>query len=278
MVNRFKNRKAIDVKSLWISLPVALAFYGVLFMVIGASAYAWYAVSNSTASASSGVRISTIADMESSGISVMSTNTPFPTSTLSPSPTSFPTNTPMPTSTLMPTNTPFPTSTPLPTSTPFALTILYPETPVPPRRSYSELQSGRYDLPDVHSEYAYGYYDAFCQPIGLYRIEPRVVGVGSVPGLHWDIWNDFGWSAELEFTPDVTFFMSEEPSTFHLALFFYEEQLSDEVLIDFPGDCPYLQVVFIQSVPDVVQSGVRVTGVDIVSSTLPVTTTGVVVK
>lgn len=149
-----------------------------------------------------------------------------------------------------PTPTEFPTSTPHPTPTEFPTSTPHP-TPIPYRpKSFQEIESNPGLVSDVtcEDEYSYCYYEAFCLP-GPNRIEPRVAGLSALSGLHFKLWNDYGWQAEREFTIDTTFQLSDDPSVFHLALFYYQQQVSQQVDIDYPGDCQALQVVYVQRAP-----------------------------
>jgi hypothetical protein len=114
--------------------------------------------------------------------------------------------------------------------------------------SFYDLDSGVASV-NVVSNFAYGFYRALCVGPDLAFIQPRVVGVPEKTGVIWRLWNDFGYSDFLDHNKDVTFFLSDDSSVWHLALFYYDDQVSDQVDIDYPGSCRSTQVIFVQARP-----------------------------
>lgn len=246
--NRFKGLKYINVNALRTSFLIGCVFNIVLAVVL-LSVVGAFVFFVSSSEAQQGQEISTASNRPT--VAFLPTLTPFPTATRGitftvSAPTPFPTSTPNPTF------TPFPTLTPFPTSTPFSFTLVISQPlPMPTAtRLYNlgELLGGA-PLPSLYSQYKYAFYRAICLP-GLPRIEPRVIGLPEIiQGLHWRLWNDFGYVAdtsdfETAYSDDTTLFLSSDPSLFKLALFYFDQQISDQVLIDYPGSCGAAQVIY----------------------------------
>lgn len=268
--NRFKGLKYINVNALRVSFFVGCLFNLLLAaVVLGVVGVAFLFTSSTEAQQSEVVPTAR-------GYAVVSlpTLTPFPTSTSTLTPTVGPTSTLWPSLTPAPTSTLIPTLVPLPTSTPFTFTIVLSQ-PLPMATrlySYAELLAG-VQLPPIYSEYKYGFYRAVCLS-GLSRIEPRVIGLPQIiQGLHWRLWNDYGYVAdtsefEESYTDDTTLFLSNDASQFHLSLFYYDQQISDQVTIDYPGSCGAVQVIYAvssRSAGGLVLSGAVVTQTEVVS-------------
>lgn len=238
--NRFDSVPVITVNSLWSSW-VAGCLMNVVFLLIVLAFIGGFWIFSLRGGVAAPVSVATVAPLPSQPAS---TNTPVPTITPPPTATLAPTNTPVPTITA------FPTMTPFPTATPFTFTIQLP-TVVPtsvPLYTFHDLDSGAASV-DVVSEYAYGFYRALCVEPDEAFIQPRVVGVPEKTGVIWHLWNDYGYLDTLDHTKDVTFYLSDDASVWHLALFYYDVQVSDQVNIDYPGSCRSTQVIFVQAKP-----------------------------
>ncbi len=251
--NRFRGLPYINVSALRLTFLAGCLVNVVLsFLVVGVVLGLFY-FSSGVSSAQKTSLIATVSPL-ASPTGFLLTVTPFPTitptQTLVPVVLSPPTL--IPTATPLPTYTPFPTVTPMSTATPFTLTIslALPTATPRPLYSYSELED-MVVKPTVATTYPYGFYRALCVP-GVSRVEPRVIGVpDTVTGLHWKIWNHYGWSADTSeyqtsFGGGDTFFLSASPSLFYLALFFYDDQISDQVYVDYPGSCTAVQLIYLQ--------------------------------
>lgn len=244
--NRFRGLGYIDVQSLRISFIAGCLFNFFLFFLFLVGGVFFFYFSSSSVSSDSTVVVSTLPPLPVVLVTVppAPTFTPFPTLLPAPSPTWFPSVTPLPTL------TPFPTSTPWPTATPFTFSLVIALPSPSPTRHYSmaELLAGA-PTPVLVSEYKYAFYRGLCLS-GQPRIEPRVIGLPQiVSGLHWRLWNDYGFSLdtseyEESYTDDTTLYLSSDPSQFHLGLFYFDQQISDEVLIDYPGSCVAVQIIY----------------------------------
>ncbi len=250
--NRFNSASVVRVNALWSSWVVGCLMNLVFIAVVLGFVAVFWLLSWRGGVAASSVSIATVPPLPSP---VLVTATSLPTLIPVSTATQVPTSTPLPTATPFPTVTPFPTSTPLPTATPFTLTISFPTavpTPVP-MYSYSDLESGAASV-QVVSNYPYGFYRALCVEPDKAFIQPRVVGVPEKVGLVWRLWNDFGYKDELDHSKDVTFFLSDDSSKFHLALFWYDDQISDQIDVDYPGSCRSTQIIFVQARPPLAQN------------------------
>lgn len=250
--NRFKGLKYVNVNALRVSFLVGCLFNLVLaisvLVIVGL--FAWFA----SATEAQQQEVSIPLPIEHVTVAFLPTASPPPSPSPPPLLSPVPTSSPWPTLTPGPTSTIIPTLAPLPTPTPFTLTIVLAAPAPSPTRLYDlgELLAGA-PRPVLISEKKYAFYRAMCLD-GLPRIEPRVVGLPQiVQGLHWRLWNDYGWSSDTAnekdfpdaYTEDITFFLSSDASQFHLALFYYEQAVSDEVLLDYPGDCGAMQVIYL---------------------------------
>lgn len=256
--NRFKGLGYVNVHALRLSFLAGCLFNLFLFfifLVIGGVFFLF----TSAGSAGPAVNISTVAPLPVL-VTVPAAAVLLPPPTLPPAPTF----TPFPTLTPAPTSTPWPTLAPMPTSTPFTLTVVLAVPTPTPTRLYNlpELLAGA-PLPVVLSEYKYGFYRAVCLD-GQGRIEPKVFGLPEiVQGLHWRLWNDYGFlvdTADYEesYGSDTTVFLSADPALFHLALFYYDQQISDGVEIDYPGSCVALQMIYVRAARDAAPSAPNV--------------------
>lgn len=250
--NRFKGLSYVDVHSLRLSFLAGCLFNLFLFfifLVVGGIFFFF------TSPGSAGPEVAIISTVPPLPVVVV---TVPPVASVAPPATLVPvaTLTPWPTFTPAPTYTPLPTLAPMPTSTPFTLTVvLSAPSPTPTRLyNYGELLAGA-PTPVLVSEHKYAFYRAVCVD-GLSRISPKIFGLPEiVPGLHWRLWNDYGWSSdtanekefEHSYTDDVSFFLSLDASVFHLALFYYDQQISDAVMIDYPGKCTAIEVLYLRA-------------------------------
>lgn len=247
--NRFKGLKYVNVNLLRTSFLIGCLFNLLLlavFLVVGGLFY----IFASSSSAQQAETIVSIPDRPT--VAFMVTLTPFPTATSIQIPVVRSAPAIFPTSTAYPTFTPYPTLTPVATSTPFSFTLVISQPALIPTatRLYNlgELLGGA-PLPPLFSVYKYAFYRAVCLE-GLPRIEPRVIGLPQiVEGLHWRLWNDYGYVAdtsefEKPYDNDTTLFLSSDKSLFRLALFYYDQQISDQTLIDYPGSCSAAQIIF----------------------------------
>lgn len=250
--NRFKGLSYVNVHSLRLSFIAGCLFNLCLFAVALVIGGAFFLFTSPGSAGPEEIVISTVPPLAVLVVTVP----PGPTSTSVPTLAPLSTSTPWPTFTPGPTSTPWPTLAPLPTSTPFTLTVvLAVPSPTPTRLyNYGELLAGA-PTPALVSPHKYAFYRAVCVD-GLSRISPKIVGLPEiVPGLHWRLWNDFGWVAdtanekefEQAYTDDVSFFLSLDASIFHLALFYYDQQISDAVMVDYPGSCTAIEVVYLRA-------------------------------
>lgn len=245
--NRFKGLKYVNVNALRISFFVGCLFNVLLAAVVLAIVGIGFFFISSTEAQ----QLEAVPTSPPRSLALLPTLTPFPTSTGTFTPTIEPTSTTWPTLTPLPTYTPVPTLIPLATSTPFTFTIVFSQPLPTATRLYSlgELLGGA-SLPPLYSQYKYGFYRAVCLSSGASRIEPRVVGLPEIiPGLHWRLWNDYGYVAdtsdyEESYSDDTTIFLSSNPSQFHLGLFYFDQRISDQILIDYPGQCSAVQVIY----------------------------------
>lgn len=246
--NRFKGLGYIKVHSLRLSFLAGCLFNLLLlsiFLVVGGVFFLF----TSMGSASEEVVIVTVPPLAALVVTVPPVASVPPPPTL---PASL-TSTPWPTFTPAPTVTPFPTLAPLPTSTPFTLTVVLAVPTPTPTKLYNlgEILAGA-PLPALASEKKYAFYRGVCLD-GVSRIEPRIVGLPQiVQGLHWRLWNDFDFVLDTSdydesYSDDTTLFLSSDPALFHLALFYYDEPISDEVSIDYPGSCVAIQIIYIRA-------------------------------
>jgi hypothetical protein len=203
------------------------------------------------------------------------TSTNVPSST--PSATLVPTGTytPEPSSTPEPTTTPVPTSQEIfETPTPIIIQVQQVFTtdfqipafptfppPTPIRYSYSQIAESP-GLVTVDSEYPWGFYQAFCLPnVGQERVVVSAIGVPQQNGIYYRMWNDYGYVHEKEYLEeqsDLAFLLSTDPSTWHFQIFFYNDAISDQVDVEFPGECPRVRLVWVQSTGSPVAPNVEV--------------------
>lgn len=247
--NRFKGLGYINVNALRLSFLAGCVFNAFLFsivLMIGAAFFFF----TSAGSAGEAVKISTVPPL---AVVLISTVTPAATLPLLATLPPAPTYTPAPTLTPAPSPTLIPTLAPLPTATPFTLTVVLAVPTPTPTKLYNlgEILAGA-PLPALSSEKKYAFYRGVCLD-GVSRIEPRVVGLPEiVQGLHWRLWNDYGFVVdtsdyEESYADDTTLFLSSDPALFHLALFYYDEAISDEVRVDYPGACMAVQIIYIKA-------------------------------
>lgn len=247
--NRFKGLKYVNVNALRTSFLIG-CLVNILLAAVFLSMIGLVFLFTTSSDASQPQPIA-LEDRPYSTVVFLSTVPPPPSVTPLPILPTRPTLTPWPTLVPQPTFTPWPTNTPFPTVTPFTFTIVFSQPLATPTRLYSggELLAGA-PKPVLISEYKYAFYRAVCLS-GLPRIEPVVIGLPEVvPGLHWRLFNDFGWWAdsagdEIPYSDDTTFFLSSSESRYHLALYYYDQRISDEVLIDYPGDCVGVEVIYL---------------------------------
>lgn len=244
--NRFTSLSYIDVHSLRISFFAGCLFNLFLFSLFLLVGGLFFYFASSSVSSDNSIVVSTVPPLPA----VLPTLPPVPSSTVFPTLAPAPSATWFPTVTPPPTVTPFPTSTPWPTATPFTFSLVIALPSPSPTRHFSmgELLAGA-PTPVLVSEYKYAFYRGLCLS-GQPRIEPRVFGLPEiVSGLHWKLWNNYGFSLdtseyEQSYTDDTTLYLSSDPSLFHLALFYFDQQISDEVNIDYPGSCTAVQIIY----------------------------------
>ncbi len=143
----------------------------------------------------------------------------------------------MPTFTASPTATPTMTITPMPTATLV-------------RYTFQQLQENPNLITTLNlsSTYKIKFYRAICYTELTDKfVQPRVAGLDEDKGLRWRLWNDYGWSSDMAFTNKITFYLSDNSSVFHLALYRNQEQLSDLVSIDYPRECRASQFIYLSS-------------------------------
>lgn len=250
--NRFKGLGYVNVHALRLSFMAGCLFNLFLFFIFLVVGGVFFLFTSPGVAGPEEVVISTVPPLPAIVVTVPALAAIPAPPTLPPAPTF----TPWPTFTPAPTITPFPTLAPLPTSTPFTLTVvLAVPSPTPTRLyNYGELLAGA-PTPALVSEHKYAFYRAVCVD-GLSRISPKVFGLPQVvQGLHWRLWNDYGWASdtanekdfEESYADDVSFFLSPDPSIFHIALFYYDQQISDIVMLDYPGRCPAIEVVYLRA-------------------------------
>lgn len=247
--NRFRGLTYINVHSLRLSFLAGCLFNLLLFSVFLVIGAVFFLFSSPGFAGPQDAVISTVPPLPVVLVTVPPPPTVAPPPVLSPAPTASP----WPTFTPAPTSTPFPTLAPVPTSTPFTLTVvLAVPSPTPTRLyDYAELLAGA-PTPALVSEYKYAFYRAVCSS-GPSRISPKVYGLPEiVQGLHWRLWNDFGFLAdsadyEESYAEDISFFLSLDASVFHVALYYYDQQISDAVMVDYPGACMAIEVVYVRS-------------------------------
>ena len=262
MVNRFPKNKTINVRRLPRS-PLWGCFANVIIIAVCLVTFGgvFWLFSDGDSEAAEFDNLPTLTP---TSIIAVVTAISKPISPVIP-PTPMATWTPLPTWTPAPTWTPVATITPLPTVTETATPTATP-TAKPVLYSYSQLSSGAASV-SVVSDNAYGYYRALCLGAGSPRIEPRVVGAPTLTGLHFKLWNDYGWSAINDYGEGVTFFLSDNPSTFHLQMFYYDDPVSDQVDILYPDSCTRVRVIYVEAAPPLADN-VEVVGSDPISVTV----------
>lgn len=286
-LNKFNRAKIVRVSALPATMLAAVVINGGLFLLLVASLYFTWSYGLPAVEA----RVSRLTPLPSPVVSptplvvspveglpsptAMATTFSF-TPTPAPTWTPIPTWTPAPTWTAVPTWTPSPTPTATPTATPRLYTADYLQ---------SRVSSGGdvKDYVQVESDYAFGFYRAICHDVpGQRFIQPRVISSLDLEstGYYWRLDNEFSgydYISELPHNSQTTFYLSEDASLFSVRLYWYDDQISDRVALDFPESCKAAQLIFVEASPrsfDVEVSGVGIvsgsTG-QVITSTLVIT-------